>query len=441
MKYCLLGRDESHAYILDRLKAEGHEVLLLARTKTGAWEGLLERAASLQVVREWKPDIIIIDSTGFGPIAKTLADEGFKVFGGSNLQDSLQKDYLFGLGVLEAAGVPTCEHSRFTALEDAVDYLQTKDQAWAMRTSDGMVSNFPSTIALQLHLEKCYQDGEVPANFALQRGFPDNVDGGIALNPMYYLVGLFNSQGLMQPCFKMTTAHNLLPSGQGIPTYEGVNLQPIPIQDEKIQSTLKKLQPTLKTVNYTGWVWVGCTDEWDKKKNEYCTRAMDFRVSPPDGFWAALLGGLQMSVEHFFGRVLSPRKTDHANTPFEFTPGVVVSRKLTLPPYPLTEAPWLEPKERTRLRSTTPDVCVPRTPGVFWSDVAAGEGGCLQVTGPVVGYATGNGASSGEALRDLGRAVQMLKIPYLQVKCEDGLECLHLDLLPSPNGKLVGGKV
>lgn len=434
MRYCLLSRDDRHGYILDKLANEGHDTLLLSRTDSGAWGGMLDRAPNLNAVREWKPDVVVIDSPGFGPLAKTLSDEGIAVFGGNKLQDRLQDNYLFGLGVLEAAGVPTCDHSRFTSIEDAVDYSQGKDQAWAMRTTDGKLKNFPSTVGLQLHLEKLYQDNEVPNEFALQRGFPDVGEGGIHLNPMYYLCGLYNEVGLMQPCFKMSTAHNLLPDGMGVPTYEGVTLQPLSITDPDVVKTLAHIQPTLKTVKYTGWVWIGVCSDYDKKSQDYTTRALDFRVTPPDGFWAALLGGLRMSAHYFFDRVLNPRK-GNVNTPFDFSPGYTASRKLSLPPYPMTEAHWLNPGQQSGMRGFTPDVCVTRNSNVYWCDVCKHEDE-VRTCGPVLGYGVSSGDSSSDALRGVSKLVSSLAIPYLQVKVEDGMGELHLDIC-SPAGRII----
>lgn len=444
MRYALLGKDERHAYILDKLRAEGHEGRLLARTNTGSWRGMVNRAASLQEIREWQPDTVLIDSPGFGPLAKTLADEGYRVFGGSNLQDRLQENYLFGLSVLEAAGVPTIEHSKFTNLEDAIEYSNSRQHAWLMRLPDNRVFTFPDTIALQLHFEKIYAAGEVPQQFALQRGYPDSIPTGprsheICLNPMFYLCGLFNAEGLMQPAFRMTTAHNLLPEGMGVPTYEGVSLQPVSISDPCVQQTLAKLQETLKSVNYCGWVWLGCVEEWssvprkaDEPEYGYQTRALDFRVQAPDGFWAAVLGGLRMSTHYFFDRVLNPRRP---NTPFDFFPGTVVSRKLSIPPYPFSEASWLtQSEQQTTRRELLPKITFARNQQVFWSEVAEEEPGKLQPTGPVLGYAVGQGESSWEALRDLSRSLSCCQIPYLQVKVEDGMDQLHLDLLNS-NGR------
>jgi len=419
VKYALIGRDERHGYLLDALRKEGHEVKMLSRARTGAWDGMLDRLSDLQSLREWGPDLVLVDSPGFGPLIKTLGEEGFRVFGGSKLADRLDGNYLYGLSILEGAGVPTVEHSRFTDVTDAVDYTMGKQQPWALRTPDGTFLNFKDTPALQLHLEKLYTAGG-PSEFALQRGYPDVSSDGLMLNPMYYLVGLYNSTGLMSPCFRMSTAHNLLPHSMGVPSMEGVSLKVESLDSSAVESTLLKMQKALGAVNFTGWVFLGCLEEWDKDEG-YTTKVLDFRVSAPDGFWAALLQGLNMSFEHFLDRVMNPRRP---NTPFEFQDGCVVSRKVSLPPYPLTQARWVNKP----LQDLLPDISWHRSQSVYWVDVKSLDG-MLTPSGPVVGYVAARGRDSGDALHALGLVVNTLNIPYMQVKVEDGMDCLHLDLL------------
>src|ERR1017187_5363091 len=146
MKVLLISKDERHSFLLEQLESEGNEVRLMSKTDTGAWQGLVARAHNLEEVREFGPDMVIIDSPGQGALAKLLVDEGFKVFGGSKLQDKLSENYLFGISLLETAGVDTLDYTAFDNVPDAAEYIQGKRHPWLMRHPDGSSHSEPDDV-------------------------------------------------------------------------------------------------------------------------------------------------------------------------------------------------------------------------------------------------------------------------------------------------------
>lgn len=433
MKCLLISRDERHAFLLEQLEAEGNEVRLLCKHDTGAWRGLIERTKNLEEARKWEPDIVVIDSPGFGPLAKTLQDDGFKVFGGSKLQDKLAENFQFGMSILEAAGVATSDYTKFDSVSDAAEYVQGKKRPWLFRHPSGQFQCCANDVELQLYMEELCTDNAMPATFSIQKGFPEFVNAGLMLRPQFYLVGFFNSEGLMNPVLRLDMAYNLLPDGQGIPTIEGVNLRQVDIQEDDVDSTLRRLEKTLGAMKYYGPVFLGCMVDYDNdKKEEFgpgkrtCC-AVDIQMSPPDGFWAALLRGLTMPLQNFLDRVCNPRRP---NTPYEFHKGIVCSRKLTLPPYPYTEAPWTTAANRYQLaKAGIPPTRFRKEPwGVYWNDVfqAEGEPGFLQASGPLLGYVVGRGESYPHAVREAQKIAESCAIPYAQMKVDDGLAEFNL---------------
>ena len=423
MKALLISQDERHSFLLEQLEAEGNEVRLMARRDTGAWRGLVERVHNLEEAKAFGPDLVLIDTPGQGALAKLLQDEGFKVFGGSKLQDKLADNYLFGMSLLENAGVDTLDYTQFTDVTEASEYINGKHHPWMLRHPDGTCHNCKDDIEMQLHLEGLYQNGGLPKVFTLQKGLPDYVDGGMALRPQYYLVGLFNSEGLMNPALRMDIARNILPDGQGVPTIEGCQVTPVKTDSDLPKKTLKKLEKTLQGLRYTGWVFLGCTADWDGDSDS--TVVVDFQMTPPDGFWAACARGLNMRLDHFLDRALNPKRP---NTPFEFYPGYVTSRKLTLPPYPYTEAPWVTAEIRGKMARTG----IPKTVfhrekwGVYWNDVFATEDGKLEACGPLLGYVVGRGETYESSAREAQKIAMGIPIQYAQVKVDDSMAEINL---------------
>lgn len=425
MKCLLISRDERHAFLLEQLESEGNEVRLLAKNDTGAWKGLVERTKNLEEARKWEPDIVVIDSPGFGPLAKTLQDDGYKVFGGSKLQDKLAENFQFGMSILEAAGVPTSDYTKFDSISDAAEYVQGKRRPWLFRYPDGRFHCCSTDVDLQLYMEGINAAGLFPDTFSIQKGFPEFINAGIMLRPQFYLVGFFNSEGLMNPVLQMDMAYNLLPDGQGVPTVEGVNLRPVELNADDVDKTLRKLEKTLTAMRYCGPVFLGCMTDWEDGERHVC--AVDVQMSPPDGFWAAAVRGLTMPLQNFLDRVCNPRRP---NTPYEFYKGFVCSRKLTLPPYPYTEAPWTSPAGRYQLaKAGIPPTRFRREPwGVYWNDVfqAEGEPGFLQASGPLLGYVVGRGDCCQDAAREAQKIAGSCAIPYAQMKVDDGLAEFNL---------------
>jgi hypothetical protein len=225
----------------------------------------------------------------------------------------------------------------------------------------------------------------------------------------------------------MDISYNLLPNQQGIPTVEGVNLRACDMDSEETQKTLRKLEKTLGVVNYHGFVFLGCHTDYEKGERK--TVVVDLQVSPPDGFWAAFARGLEMPMGLFFDRACNPKR--RSNTPYEFyKPGYIVSRKLTLPPYPYTEASWVTPKSRLQMaREGIPATRFFRQKwGVYWNDVfqAEGDKGFLQACGPLLGYVVGRGETYVEAVGNCQDQVSSIQIPYAQIKVDDSLAEFNL---------------
>lgn len=430
MKVCLVAQNENHAFLLNELQKEGQETMLLSREDTGSWAGLVKRAEGPESVLEWKPDLAIFDGPGFGPMAHKFQDSyGIPVFNGGRFHDRIYNDFMIGMDLMDVNHVETPAMQKFTNVADAMEYILDQDHPWQFRYPDGRSHTCPTPQDMQIFLESLAKDP--PASFILQKAYGELGPRGCWARPEFYLAGLFNEKGLMNPCLYFQSAHNLLPEDLGIRSDEGVTLYPVPLKTELVQQTLKKLELSMKAVKYTGWVFIGCIMDRRANTRRKKTHLMDptemvpvvtsVSLSPPSGFWAAFLRGLKMPLNLFLDRAAFPRSS---NTPYEFWPGWVCSRKVTVPPYPFSEAHWLSDADRTRIKSMIPDTFVPREEwGVYWNNVASDGSGGLEVVGPVVGYAVGRGSSQNESIRQVRDIVHSLPLPCKQAKVEPDPVC------------------
>lgn len=422
MRFLLISHDESNAFLLERLQAENHETKWLSKeAHPEAWDGILPKASGLQEAADWKPDITIIDGVGFGSIVKRLRESGLRVFGGGRIQDRMSEDWLYSMSLLDTLKIRTHEVEKFTSVADASEHIYAREQAWFFRAPDGSGFGTDSTGAMQARLEEMQSQDRVPPVFTLQRGFPSIVQSQLRLRPEFYLAGLFNERGLMDPVLQVQVAYNLLPDRQGIDTIEGATVVALKVNDLDVRDTLKKCEPMFKTMQYSGWAFMGLVYDSDYSDDEEdcyrnCPVVTDFFMTPPPGFWACVAGGLRMELGLFLDRAMNPNRP---NTPFEFWDRVVSSRLLSIPPYPMTEAPWLDKNVKEDLLKQIPPISISHQDwGVFWNGVRQnGKPGFIQPTGPKVGWIVGRGDYE-ESLSQIRNTANGLPIPYKQCKVD-----------------------
>ena len=111
MKYVFISKVGDILPIAQRVEEEGNEVsVYICKDETLIVD---------KHITEFGPDIIFIDSYGFGLLATRLRNRGFKVIGGSQLTDQLEEDTLYEKRVLKTFGVATDGGSAATVSVEA----------------------------------------------------------------------------------------------------------------------------------------------------------------------------------------------------------------------------------------------------------------------------------------------------------------------------------
>ena len=423
-KILLLSGNTKSAFLIQRIVAEGCEARILCRDSGQALDNLVDFCTTPQEALEWEPDLILVDTPGFGPIVKRFREAGIPVIGGGSFSDRMDSNHLAALNFAEASGIPTTEYEEFDDVADASEYVHGKDQPWAMIWGDGQQQSFMTATDLQMHLEKIDAEGATPTRFALMRDYPvftaphqkeNNVYCcEMSITTQFVIAGFVNPRGVMDPCFGFKVCEGLMDYHQGIYTIEGLTMFKVPLANSVPQLMLVPLAESLNKLSYQGPVFVGCVVEPPSRMNNYESRIAAHRVSltPPPGFWAAFTKGLEMSLVYFLDRLVNPTRP---RTPFEWTSSYVTARKLSVPPYPMTEAPWLEPSQRAELAKFLPDLTLPPVDTVYWNGVRMNGVG-FKLVSPVAGYVTGKGESYMESLDAVRNEIRSLRVPWVQAR-------------------------
>lgn len=97
MKYVFISKHGDCLPLAQRIEDEGNDVSFY----TCLDEGLIVD----RHITEFCPDIVVIDSFGFGGLADRLRKQGFKVVGGSRLTDQIEDDVLYEEKILKMVGL------------------------------------------------------------------------------------------------------------------------------------------------------------------------------------------------------------------------------------------------------------------------------------------------------------------------------------------------
>ena len=138
MKFLMISRFAEGAHLLWLIKDEGNEVALWVESPLfkDAWEGILPR------VDKWQSHIdddtvVIFDTTGLGKEADKLRAKGVFTFGGSEFADSLEKDRLYGLVVMQSCGIKVPKYQVFDNSKALTEFVKAHPQKWVFKPYGG----------------------------------------------------------------------------------------------------------------------------------------------------------------------------------------------------------------------------------------------------------------------------------------------------------------
>jgi len=122
------------------LKKEGHDVKLHIKNKNDRqnFDNLVEKTNSWKKELKWvgKDGLIIFDDVGLGKIQDSLRKKGYKVFGGCEEADKLEKKREFGQQIFKEYGLKTVELKDFNDIEEAIIFIKNNPKKWVVKCND-----------------------------------------------------------------------------------------------------------------------------------------------------------------------------------------------------------------------------------------------------------------------------------------------------------------
>ena len=139
MKFLWVSKYADTLGIALKVQAEGNEVELaiIDPQKRVCGKGMIP------IIDDWrsrlsKDKVIVFDMVGSGKIASSLRNQGYKVFGAGEIQDSMELDRTFGSEAMIAAGINVPKTTTLTSFDDAIKLVKKTQQKYVFKPSGNM---------------------------------------------------------------------------------------------------------------------------------------------------------------------------------------------------------------------------------------------------------------------------------------------------------------
>lgn len=134
MKYFLFGQEMMLCSLAYRLQMEGEDVKVFAQKKEGKEHllGIVEHADSLEAGFAWlgKSGYAIVDDEQ--DVTK-YRDAGYKIFGGNQYLERLEKDRVFQSQTAKDVGIPVPDFHEVKTVEEAIKFVKSHPDAWCLK--------------------------------------------------------------------------------------------------------------------------------------------------------------------------------------------------------------------------------------------------------------------------------------------------------------------
>jgi len=143
-KIRLISKTGDALALLGRLADEGNGVSFWVKDKKAkdSYKGMLPQVDSWNSKLSSKDTIILLDMVGFGAIADNLKKNGFKVYGGGKLNDSLELNREFGMKIARSSGLKVPKWERFNSFDKAKDFVADNEKSFVFKPQNNQSPAF-----------------------------------------------------------------------------------------------------------------------------------------------------------------------------------------------------------------------------------------------------------------------------------------------------------
>lgn len=255
MNILFISKDLISGDLPYRLKKEGNNVRLFIESEEGKnnLNNLVEKTTNWRAELKWvgKEGLIVFDDVGCGAIQDKLRDEGYTVFGGSELGDKTEMDREFGKEIFTQCGLKTLPLRDFIDIRSAIEFVKQNPDRWVIKQNDHGIKNLTYIGNLKsgkdvIHVLEDYEKNSLFNDrvITLQKRI-DGVEIGVAR--------YFNGTDWVGPVEINMEHTRLFPGDLGPTTSEMGTLAWYDKDSSKLfQETLAKLKPFLTKAHFRG---------------------------------------------------------------------------------------------------------------------------------------------------------------------------------------------
>lgn len=240
---------------------EGHSVkyFIEEESEQEIGNGFVEKVDDWEAEVSWANLIVFDDVLGQGEKAKKLREQGKYVVGGTPYTDKLEDDRSFGQSELKKHKVNILNYHEFTSFDAGIEHIKANPGKYVLKPS-GEAQNIKRLLFVGqeedgsdvLRILSAYKNAwsdEVKI-YQLQKKVDTGVEVGVG--------AFFNGNEFIYPININFEHKKLFPGELGVATGEMGTSMFWSGPNKIFNSTLKKMEPTLKAEGYVGYIDVNC---------------------------------------------------------------------------------------------------------------------------------------------------------------------------------------
>jgi phosphoribosylamine--glycine ligase len=263
MKILFISHDLIAGNIAYKMKQEGNEVKIYIENPDGKknFDQMLTKTDDWRSELQWvgKEDgLIVFDDVGYGKVQEKLREEGYAVFGGSELGDRLEIDREYGQEILRQCGIKTVELRDFVDVRSAIEHIKKNPKVWVVKQNNHSIKNLTYTGIFEDGrdvinvLENYEKNGILNSKVITLQESVKGVEMGIGR--------FFNGSDWVGPIEINFEHTRFFPGDLGPITSEMGTLAWYDDNEKNklFQETIAKLKPYLQKINYRGDIGINC---------------------------------------------------------------------------------------------------------------------------------------------------------------------------------------
>jgi len=262
MKILFVSNDLIAGHLSLLLHREGHDVHLFIEEKSARenFNNLVPKTNNWRQDLSWvgTDGLIIFDDVGYGAIQDKLREEGYTVFGGSELGEKLETDREFGQQIFKVSGLQIAELKNFFDIKSAISFIRKNPKRWVLKHNNHSFKSLTYTGHMDTGedvvnvLESYNRNGLLKMNEITLQEYVDGIEMGVGR--------FFNGYDWVGP-IEVNFEHTRLFPGDIGPVTSEMGTLAWYDNDEKnklFTETLAKLKPFLVKANFRGDISVNC---------------------------------------------------------------------------------------------------------------------------------------------------------------------------------------